>query len=293
MQRASAEQAAFEELNARIVLLNDRYASEFSPATRGLFGRWFLRIFASDAIGAALGSPLGGIGAIIGGIWGSLGAASVAIAETDDTEDYLASDENLFEEAMEEAEITGLSDDDMDIDSAEKDYAVIYEGFDKVGYIHNDVIRAVYADEDIELKDLERDEILQLILSKVSECYDVEVSADVLAHVEANAAVMSDSFYDFANEDPYAVLTSAMPGYADEFSIIRDYCETIAGLCHDKTLVRAYLEDFLKVVTDSKVNETSKHMLKAAACVGSNSSLLWQLREVEAVDPGEEEEGEY
>ena len=54
----------------------------------------------------------------------------------------------------------------------------------------------------------------------------------------------------------------------------------------------AYLEDFINIVQNSAVSQSSKDMLKAAACVGGNSSILWQIKDRNEGDPGESEVGE-
>lgn len=62
-------QNKFADLHVAIAALNLRYTGQFCELTdtRGWFlGRWFMRIFASDALSAAIGASWGGIGAVVG-----------------------------------------------------------------------------------------------------------------------------------------------------------------------------------------------------------------------------------
>ena len=62
------KQTEFADLNLQIAALNLKYADQFCGVvdTRGwFFGRWLKRIFASDAVGAAIGASCGGIGAVV------------------------------------------------------------------------------------------------------------------------------------------------------------------------------------------------------------------------------------
>ena len=295
-------QEEFTDLNAKISTLNLKYADQFCKMadTRGwFFGRWFKRIFASDAVGAAIGASCGGIGAVVGGIFGSLMATCVAYEEEDVALDCLPSGENLFEDCVaEELEegngvmMLSFGDEQSKDDDAEKDTAlIIYDGFDRVGCLHNEIICNIYAEE-TDVRELNSDEILQLTINKSSGYYDDALSVAELSDIKAEVSVATNSLKDMNCENPYAVLENTMPQYANEFSIIKEYCDNVAGLCHDKALLSAYLEDFINIVQNSAVSQSSKDMLKAAACVGGNSSILWQIKDRNEGDPGESEVGE-
>lgn len=170
-------QEEFTDLNAKISTLNLKYADQFCKMadTRGwFFGRWFKRIFASDAVGAAIGASCGGIGAVVGGIFGSLMATCVAYEEEDVALDCLPSGENLFEDCVaEELEegngvmMLSFGDEQSKDDDAEKDTAlIIYDGFDRVGCLHNEIICNIYAEE-TDVRELNSDEILQLTITTV------------------------------------------------------------------------------------------------------------------------------
>ena len=295
-------QKEFADLNAKISALNLKYADQFCKMadTRGWFlGRWFKRIFASDAVGAAIGASCGGIGAVVGGIFGSLMATCVAYEEEDVALDCLPSGENLFEDCVaEELEegngvmMLSFGEEQSKDDDAEKDTAlIIYDGFDRVGCLHNEIICDIYAEE-TNVRELNSDEILQLTINKSSGYYDDALSVAELEDIKTKVSVATNSLKDMTCENPYAVLENVMPQYANEFSIIKEYCENVANLCHDKALLSAYLKDFINTVQNSSVNQSSKDMLKAAACVGGNSSILWQIEECGGVDPEEGKAGE-
>lgn len=126
------------------------------------------------------------------------------------------------------------------------------------------------------------DELLQLVADNSSGYYDAMLSVMELTNIKTQVSIVANNLCDTNCEDPYVNLGNAMPQYVNEFSIIKEYCEKIAGLCYDKALLMAYLEEFVNIIQNSDVSQTSKNMLKAAACVGANSCVLWQ-----AGEPGE------
>lgn len=291
-----AMQEEFFDLKANISALNLEYADQFCKMadTRSWFlGRWFRRICASDAIGAAIGASCGGIGAVVGGIFGSLMATCVAYEEEELALDCFPSGNNLFEDNVAEEiedseEENGLMmlsfGDDQSKDDDEKETAlIIYDGFDRVGCLHNEIIYNIYA-EGTDVRELDSDEILQLTINKSSGYYDDALSVAELTDIKANVSVATNSLKDMNCENPFAVIENAMPQYANEFSIIKEYCENAANLCHDKVVLSAYLKDFINIVQNSNVSQSSKDMLKAAVCVGGNSSILWQIQERGVVD---------
>lgn len=293
------KQKEFAELRVEIAALNLRYADQFCEVmdTRGwFFGRWLKRIFASDALGAAIGASCGGIGAVVGGIFGSLMATCVAYEE-DGLAEYIPTEENLFEDSIaeedvatdageEESEEEGIGfmklalGGDQTTDDPEEDIAVVYDGFDRVGGLHNKIICDIY--EESAVRELNSDELLQLVADNSSGYYDAMLSVMELTNIKTQVSIVANNLCDTNCEDPYINLGNAMPQYVNEFSIIKEYCEKIAGLCYDKALLMAYLEEFVNIIQNSDVSQTSKNMLKAAACVGANSCVLWQ-----AGEPGE------
>lgn len=211
--------------------------------------------------------------------------------------DCVPSKENLFEDTFaEEADgaedengvmMLSFGDDQSKDDDAEKDIA-LYDGFDRVGGLHNEIISNIYAEE-MDVRELNSDEMLQLTINKSSGYYDETLSVAELTDIKTKVFVASNSLSDMTCEDPYMVLENTMPQYVNEFSIIEEYCENIASLCHDKVLLVAYMNDFINIVQNSAISQTSKNMLKAAACVGGNSSVLWQITESEGHETEMEE----
>lgn len=97
-------QNEFADLHVAIAALNLRYTGQFCGLTdtRGGFRRWFMRIFASDALSAAIGA--GRNRSCCGGIFGSLMATCVAHEENSQAE-YVPTEENLFEDSVAEEDV--------------------------------------------------------------------------------------------------------------------------------------------------------------------------------------------
>lgn len=254
LETGSLNNIAFEELNSRLVELNDRYPSQIM--SRGRFWNWFKRIVFGDFLGACLGAGVtwSPVGAVFFGIMGSINGA-------------------LYESHLS----GGLAYVPENVNIPESWNPMIIRPID-VGFVHNRVIYEVYQDLGNRIL-TSSDEIIR---SKVIEKMKKYVPA-----IQFNTSILNNtvipnlldnaikSYENTPSEDIFGMVAVQYPSRNNEVETLTLFCTKYSSISDFTTRTR-YVEDFTATVTSSGIGEDSKNYILSSISVASYSDMLWK-----------------
>lgn len=242
-------EANYAKLNETLDLYSQNFVTSHptSVETRGRFWNWFKAVLFSDASGAALGSFLGGGGALVGGILFSACAGSCA---------YTVPSPQPDQTMVIDVPCLSLKDD-------------------SIGYLHNLIIREIAEEnEDVFENDLTTEEWMNLIIPK-AEKYGCSVSESDKNTIISKMNEMPLSSELVQNDEQLVeYYKMKMPEHAQQLDIIKTYVSTASQImCKDD--LQEYTEGCTRIISETQLPVEEQKALASSVIVAENSALLW------------------
>lgn len=242
-------EASYEQLELALNAYSDSYAC--LTETKGAFWKRLGNIFMCDGIGAAAGSLMGPGGSLFGAV---VGSTYRFIYELVDHGLDCQSAQSLAEFYDDSAR---LYDETDGLDAA-----------DSLGLIHNRLITEILY-ENPNIMSLSDCELNRIINDKVFEYSSVSVKytiEDFNTFSSLSKSESSDSLYNDA--------LKKYPALEKELRLVKIYADNVANL--EDNLIPEYSRGFKEIVDDSKIDDSSKKVVKSAVSVTGSSKLMWQ-----------------
>jgi hypothetical protein len=243
----------YSELQESLLALNQKM-SQSSPETRSFF-RWLL-VGISDAVGAACGYSVGGIGGAI--VLGST-ASAVAITEFTPWENNqgLINGPTALEEQFDIIIPPGSS-----------------HGCHVGGY-HNNLLRLVFQDYGDSFLTMNEESIWDAISNE----YPLLGLEDTLSLSWNNVQIedfVFDPEMDVTPEDFILSLCADYPSISQELCVLETILDGLDAIQSD-TDALTYTAQAIQIIENAQIAEDSKSMLICGTSVAFRSRLLWNL----------------
>lgn len=280
----------YEVLQRNLIQYNEKYAPpKYIESRRGGFWRRLCGIFGADGMGAVVGSTLGPVGTILGGIGNSLLFAALGdefLCNEMHVRIFEISPDSIIPITYASFPISRTDPIPMPLKTFPElneeitnpnPSVLLYEGVrtitlhkNRIGNLHNKIIADLYKEDNDLLNHSISTLINETAGSLEKEGYEVtnEIKQNIINLTNKDMSECEDL------ESTTIKFQYYYPEYTEIFRIIEDFVQN-ASSCTSEAQLYEYANGYLNVVNNSNLPTENKNIIVSALDIAANSILLW------------------